>query len=249
MTDLERSVETERAHLPFRWRIVLPFGVLLLLTRATALADAETAFWAEFNWTPIWKKNFVMVISPSYRSDEQEVDGGGITRVTFDSIVGLPREWEVRGRFFLIGRDKEVGGAAFDQRIQIRVRHPLGVIERIEMAVLGGMVYERHFRGDEIADFNVYRPRVDWTARTLKWRLVPWGQQDFSFDHARGFFRTRTRVGLLKDLKRNNRIALAYQFQYTQDLTGSWTPQHAVFCRYWFGRRLRVKGRGGVDTE
>ena len=110
------------------------------------------------------------------------------------------------------------------------------------------MVYERHFRGEVVPDFNVYRPRLDWTARALKGELVPWGQQDLSFDRERGFFRTRTRIGLLKNLSKKGRFAVAYQFQYTGDRASRWTPQHAIFLRYWFGGSLYARGER-ADTE
>ena len=201
----------------------------------------ESAFWAEFNYTILSKEKFDWLVSPSYRSDEQEVNGRNMSRLTTDGIVRLSKDWEVRGRFFLIGRQKDLGGAAFDQRVQIRARHPIGRTKRGDISFLGGMVYERHFRGDVVPDFNVYRPRVDWEGRPLKWNLGPWGQQDLSFDHGRGFFRNRTRIGLFRDLRKHSRVALAYQFQYTQNAVGRWMPQHAIFLRYWFGGRLSAR--------
>jgi len=60
--------------------------------------------------------------------------------------------------------------------------------------------------------------------------------KDLSFD--------RTRIGLLKDLSKRRRFAVAYQFQYTENRAGQCTPQHAIFLRYWFGRLLSARGRG-----
>ena len=96
--------------------------------------------------------------------------------------------------------------------------------------------YERHFRGNEIPDFNVYRTRVELRMDGIKHE--PWLQQDFFFDHARGFFRTRTRGGVLWNFKHSQQIRLGYQFQYTQDRLGAWAAQHAVIFRYWFGSNL-----------
>jgi len=141
----------------------------------------------------------------------------------------------------MIGHGTEEDGVAFDQRVQILVRYPLFHFWNDAFAVDGGTLYERHFRGDQVADFNVYRQRADLSADD--WKYSPWAQQDFSFDHARGFYRTRTRAGLLWSLKSNNQIALAYQFQYTQRPGGGWWPQHALLFRYWFGRRLSFRGR------
>ena len=115
------------------------------------------------------------LVSPSFRTDEQEVNGRTMSHLTTDGIFALPKDWEVRGRFFVIGRDKEIGGGAFDQRVQIRVRHPIGKIETAKVHFLPGMVYERHFRGDAIPDFNVFRPRVDWFNSNEKMR--PYAQQ------------------------------------------------------------------------
>ena len=227
-------------------KILLLLWTSLLFPPGRALCQDQpaTAFWAEFNYTILSREKFVWLVSPSYRSDEQEVNGRSVSRLTTEGIVILPKDWEVRGRFFLIGRQKELGGAAFDQRVQIRVRHPIGSTKRGDISFLGAMAYERHFRGDFIPDFNVYRPRIDWEAGSLKWNLVPWGQQDLSFDHSRGFFRNRTRIGLFRDFKKHSRVALAYQFQYTQNAVGRWAPQHAIFLRYWFGKFLSAR-RGG----
>ena len=70
----------------------------------------------------------------------------------------LPRGWDFRGRFALIGRDTEVGkDYSFDQRIQFLIRYPLIDFRGGDLEVRGGTFYERHFRGDSVDDFNVYR--------------------------------------------------------------------------------------------
>ncbi len=96
----------------------------------------------------------------------------------------------------------------------------------------GGTLYERHFRGDEIADFNVYRKRIELSADD--WKFAPWTQQDLSFDHSRGFYPTHTRFGVLWNFKRDIQIALAYQYQYAQRPFAGWAPQHSLLFRYWF---------------
>jgi hypothetical protein len=63
---------------------------------------------------------------------------------------------------------------------------------------------------DAIPDFNVCRTRLEF--RGDGYRNQPWAQQDFFFDHGRGFFRTRTRVGLLWDLRRSQQLRVAYRF-------------------------------------
>ena len=216
-------------------------GTLLLLLWVPQPATAqgsrlwdEAALWAEFIYTlRSWEKA-VWVITPSIRSDEQEINSTFMTRVTTDATFALPREWEFRGRFFLIGRATELDKMVFDQRIQVLFRKTF--FRNDDVRLRAGLFYERHFRGDVIDDFNVYRTRLEF--RGDGFRHQPWAQQDFFFDHARGFFRTRTRVGLLWDLKRSQQLRLAYQFQYTEDLTGAWGPQHAVVVRYWFGEQL-----------
>ena len=40
-----------------------------------------------------------------------------------------------------------------------------------------------------------------------------------------------------------SQLLLAYQFQYTQNRAGEWTPQHAIVFRYWFGARISARGR------
>ena len=204
--------------------------------------DPKFAFWGEFIYTLLWRERLVWTVTPSIRTDEQEIGSDFVSRLTTEANVALPKDWELRGRFFLIGRQKEQNsGAAFDQRIQFLVRYPLTTFRNGELELDGGTLYERHFRGDEVSDFNVYRQRVEISADN--WKLSPWGQQDFSFDHSRGFYRTRSRIGLLWSSQQNKQIAVAYQFQYTQREPGTWAPQHAILFRYWFGQRLSARGR------
>jgi len=216
-------------------------GVLLLLLLVPQSAWAqgarlwdETALWAEFIYTlRSWEKG-VWVITPAFRTDEQEINSTFMTRVSTDATFALPREWEVRGRFSLIGHGTEFDDVVFDKRIQILFRRTF--FRNDDLRLLAGLFYERHFRGDAIPDFNVYRTRLEF--RGDGFRNQPWAQQDLFFDHARSFFRSRTRVGLLWNLRSSRQLRLAYQFQYTQDRTGVWGPQHAIVVRYWFGERL-----------
>ena len=109
------------------------------------------------------------------------------------------------------------------------------------LSLHGGTLFERHFRADRVGNFNVYRQRVELSADDRKYS--PWVQQDFSFDHQRGFFRTRSRLGLLWSMRTQIQIAVAYQFQYTQRPILGWAPQHSVLFRYWFGKRFSARGR------
>jgi len=226
--------------------------LLILLISSSGLAQSPTpplpetddpnfAFWGEFIYTILWRDRLVWTATPSLRTDEQEINANFVTRFTTEATLELPKAWQFRGRFFLLGRQKEGGGNAFDQRIQLLVRYPLTTIWKGEIYVDGSTLYERHFRGDEVADFNVYRQRLELMADY--WKYSPWLQQDFSFDHGRGFYRTRTRIGLLWTFQSESQIGVAYQFQYTQRELGTWAPQHAILFRYWFGRRLSARGR------
>ncbi len=82
--------------------------------------DPPFAVWGEFIYTVLGREKFVWTVTPSIRTDEQEINGNVVTRFSTEAIVALPKkEWELRSRLFIIGRAKEDGGAAFDQRIQI----------------------------------------------------------------------------------------------------------------------------------
>jgi len=232
--------------------LILGFLVLIFLIPTAGLAqnpapplpetdDPNFAFWGEFIYTVLWRERLVWTVTPSIRTDEQEINANVVTRFATEAILQLPRDWQFRGRFFLIGRQKEEDGNAFDQRIQFLIRYPLTRFWNGEINVDGGTLYERHFRGDQVKDFNVYRQRIELAADD--WRYSPWVQQDFSFDHARGFYRTRTRIGLLWTFDSQSQIAAAYQFQYTERELGTWAPQHAILFRYWFGRRFSARGR------
>ncbi len=203
--------------------------------------DPNLAFWGEFIYTVLWRERLVWTVTPSIRTDEQEIDANFMSRFTTEAILRLPKAWQFRGRLFLIGREKEEGGGAFDQRIQLLFRYPLTRFRNGKLSLDGGTLYERHFRGDQVADFNVYRQRFElWDEDT---KYSPWIQQDFSFDHSRGFYRTRNRIGLLWTLKAQSQIAVAYQFQYTERELDTWAPQHAILFRYGFGKRLSARGR------
>ena len=117
--------------------------------------DPNLAFWGEFIYTILWREKLVWTVTPSFRTDEQEINTDLVTRFTTEALLELPRQWQFRGRFFLIGRQEEGGGSAIDQRIQLLVRYPLATIWKGEIHVDGGTLYERHFRGDEVEDFNV----------------------------------------------------------------------------------------------
>ena len=200
----------------------------------------DVALWAEFIYTiHTWDK-VEWTVTPWIRTDEQELNSGTMTRVTTEAIVSLGETWDMRNRFFVIGRKDEARDkVVIDERIQILVRKRFLRFYDDRVRFRGGLFYERHFRGDAIPDFNVYRTRVELRGDGIKYE--PWTQLDFFFDHSRGFFRTRTRTGVLWRLPNNQQIRLAYQFQYTQDRSGEWAPQHAVVFRYWFG--TRVSGR------
>ena len=198
------------------------------------------AIWAEFIYTiRTWEK-VEWTVTPWIRTDEQELNSGAMTRVTTEATVRLNEEWNIRNRFFVIGRTDALGDVVIDERIQILLRKLFLRFWHDKIRFRGGLFYERHFRGDAIPDFNVYRTRLELRGDGVQ--NEPWGQHDFFFDHERGFFRTRTRVGFLWNLKNEQQIRLAYQFQYTQDRRGNWSPQHAVVFRYWFGSKLSWRG-------
>jgi hypothetical protein len=214
--------------------------LLLLLIPRTGGADEKYALWSDFVYTLRSGESLVWVVTPAFRTDEQEVNGRFTTRVSTALTWDLAPGWDLGGQFFLIGREAEVGDAAFDQRAQILLRYTLLRFHDDEIRIRGGTFYERHFRGDQVDDFNVYRQRFEMRADS--WRRAPGIQQDLFFDHARGFFRTRTRVGLLWSFETKKQVTLAYQFQYTQNRLGAWTPQHAIVFRFWFGQRLSARG-------
>ena len=216
-------------------------GLVLLLLAVPAPARAQesrlwddVAVWADFIYTLRSWDTVVWTVTPSIRTDEQELNTGFMTRVTTEATVVLPNWWDLRGKFFLIGRESELGDVFVDERIQVLARRTLYRNETLRFR--GGLMYERHFRGDRVPDFNVYRGRLELRGDAIK--NEPWAQQDFFFDHDRGFFRTRSRVGFLWNLRRARQIRLAYQFQYTKDRGGQWGPQHAIVFRFWFGEQL-----------
>ena len=227
------------------WRSRLLGALLLVATPGVGWAQEsrlwdKVALWAEFIYTLRSWEDANWVITPSVRTDEQELNSTGMSRVTTDVTFSLPDEWDIRPRYFLIGRLTEADDFVFDHRIQVLARKTLARLHDEKIRLRAGVFYERHFRGDAIDDFNVYRTRLELRGDEL-WN-EPWAQQDFFFDHDRGFFRTRTRVGLLWNLKHNSQLRIAYQFQYTQDRSGDWGRQHALVVRYWFGNRLSWRG-------
>ena len=228
-------------------RLTSTLLLLLCVSRTASAQEAqsvrfwdELAFWGEFIYTlRSWEK-VTWTITPSFRTDEQELNSSFMSRVTTEATIKLPEEWDVRSRFFMIGRETDLGNLVFDERIQMLLRKTFFRFWNDDIRFRGGVFYERHFRGDAIPDFNVYRTRLELRADGI--RNEPWVQQDFFFDKARGFFRARTRAGLLWNLKQNRQVRLAYQFQYTQDRDGDWGPQHAIVFRYWFGSTLSWRG-------
>ena len=235
---MERRVASKRG---------LVVGTLLLFLWIPRTGSAQgtrfwddAALWAEFIYTLRSSEEVVWTVTPSLRTDDQEINSTFMSRVTTEATLALPKEWDVRGRYFFIGHGAEVGDYSFDHRMQILLRKTLLRFWNDDVRFRGGLFYERHFRGDAIDDFNVYRTRLELRGDGI--RNEPWAQQDFFFDHARSFFRTRTRVGFLWNLRREQQVRLAYQFQYTQNRAGDWGPQHAIVFRYWFGSTLSWRG-------
>jgi hypothetical protein len=210
----------------------LILGALLLvlsIPRAGQAQDArvwdELAVWAELIYTIRTWDNVVWVVTPSLRTDEQELNSSFVTRVTTDATVRFSEDWDFRGRFFLIGHATELDDVVFDERIQLLLRKTLLRFRNNDVRFRGGLFYERHFRGDTIPDFNVYRTRLE--LRGVGIRNEPWGQMDFFLDNARGFFRVRTRVGFLWNLAREQQLRLAYQFQYTLPASSCQARHHS----------------------
>jgi hypothetical protein len=200
----------------------------------------EIALWSEFIYTiRDWEK-VEWTVTPWIRTDEQELNSGTMTRVTTEATVLFNEDWNLRSRFFLIGRENYIGDVVLDERVQFLLRRLFFRFADDKVRFRGGLFYERHFRGDSIPDFNVYRTRLELRGDGVK--NEPWGQTDLFFDHDRGFFRTRTRIGFLWNLPNAQQVRLAYQFQYTQSRDGEWAPQHAIVFRYWFGSTLSWRG-------
>ena len=223
-------------------RTLLPFALFaLFFPRGASAQDArfweDIAFWGEFIYTLQTWDRVEWTITPWIRTDEQELNSGTMTRVTTEAWVDFGDGWDIRNRYFAIGRkDEAQDEVVLDHRLQFFLRKLLGRIADDRVRVRGGIFYERHFRSDVIEDFNVYRTRVELRADGI--RYEPWTQLDFFWDSARGFFRTRSRTGVIWRLRNAQEIRLAYQFQYTQDRSNEWKPQHAVVFRYWFGSKL-----------
>ena len=201
----------DRRIAPKRRLIVGALLAALFIPRAGQAQDArfwdEIAIWAEFIYTiQTWDK-VVWTVTPWIRTDEQELNTGTMTRVTTEATVLLPKDWDFRGRFFMIGRQSDMNEFVLDERIQLLFRKLLTRFWDDKIRFRGGLFYERHFRGDAIPDFNVYRTRLELRGDGIPYE--PWVQQDFFFDHARGFFRTRTRAGVLWNLQNDQQIRLA----------------------------------------
>ena len=221
--------------------LILALLVTSLAPRSVKAQDArfweDVAFWGEFVYTIQTWDSVEWTVTPWIRTDEQELNSGGMTRVTTEAWVRLGDGWDIRNRYFAIGRmDEAEDEVVLDHRIQFFLRKLLGRAWNDRVRVRGGIFYERHFRSDAIPDFNVYRTRIELRGDGI--RYEPWTQLDFFFDQSRGFFRTRSRTGVIWRLRNRQEIRLAYQFQYTQDRSNQWSPQHAVVFRYWFGSKL-----------
>ena len=99
--------------------------LVLLLSRRTGAADEKYALWADFIYTLYSGQKVVWVVTPAFRTDEQDVNGRFTTRISTALTYDLAPGGNLRGQFFLIGRQAEVGEAAFDQRAQILLRYTL----------------------------------------------------------------------------------------------------------------------------
>lgn len=86
------EAHTLLAYNDLKCRRIIGFVLLVSLIPAPGLAqdptqpipeaeDPKFAFWAEFVYTLLWRDKLVWTVTPSFRKDEQELDGSFVTRL------------------------------------------------------------------------------------------------------------------------------------------------------------------------
>ena len=178
-------------------------------------------------------------MTTSFRSDEQEVNGTYVARLSTAGKIRLSRRFRFEPRVLFINQGKNFGGGTtWVTRPRFTLSWRLAEFANVHLT--SKTRYERHIRSDKVPDFNVYRQGFEF--REDHQKVSPWILQEFFFDNSRGFFRSRSRAGLIFNLRMSRQLSVAYQLQSTNRVVRGWEPQHAIVCRFWYGSRFSWRG-------
>jgi len=221
-----------------RLRLV-PLLLVVLICPFRAQAQS-LAFWGDLIFTFVQDKKLEWTAVGSFRSDGHLLPGTIFTRVSTEARFALfPRFW-LWGQYTFINE-----GTRADGRVDWNNRPQAGIIYRFrtfraDNDLTGQTRIERNIHIGGVAPSNDYRQAIE--LRNDKGKIAPWFWEELFFDNSRGFFRTRSRAGLIFNLREGRQLSVAYQFQSTQSAQAR-SPQHAIVARFWLGRRLSWRGR------
>jgi hypothetical protein len=219
----------------------VPFVLLAVLICPPHARAQSFAFWGDLIYTLVQNKQVEWTAVGYYRSDESLIPGTIFTRVSTEAKIAASSRLRLWVQYTLINEGEQASGRnSWNNRPQV------GLIYRLRTFGANNVVtsetrFQRNLRTGGESPSNDYRQAFE--LRNDKKRISPWFREELFFDNSKGFFRTRSRVGIIVNLKEGRQLALAYQFQSNKNDNGSWAPEHTIVARFWIGNHLSWRGR------
>lgn len=139
--------------------------------------------------------------------------------------VGLSKGISVSGGYMI--RNRDISGFGFDwnSRAVAQLNYTLYRFRSMELG--GATAYERQMGRPDVPDYNRYRQRFE--LESGKTGFSPWIYQDFTFLRD-GFYRSRSRLGMVWRSQRAYEFAVAYQFESIRvPLISAMIPRHTIY--------------------
>lgn len=199
-------------------------GLLLLVALRPAAAQ-RPALWSEVGLTLLRSERVAWTAITEFRTDQN------FPRNTFPALYNttvrfsVAKGWSLRGGYATFVRGNDRRRLGWQNTVNAGVMYPV-----FSSKVFGSTIYEHAWlpagRGER--DRLRQRFEVVWRAKE---RTSPFAYEDLSMENGRGFYRSRSRLGVSFDLPHGFQLRTGYQFQTLQQRRGAWVPRHAVLLQ------------------
>ena len=158
-------------------------------------------------------------------------------RSTTSARFRASHDWSVRVGYSSFLRGHDFVRLGWQRALSGGVSYPVGTPK-----LMGSTIYEHHWLPADLGERNRLRQRFEFT--WPKKKVAPWAYEDLTMENGRGFYRSRSRVGLLWDLPGAWQLRTGYQFQtIKQPATGMWAPRHAILLQLRTPALFDLRGR------
>lgn len=201
-------------------------GLLLLVAvQPLPAAAQDSALWSEVGLTLLRSERVTWTAVTEFRTEQN------FPRNTFPALYNttlrfsVAKGWSLRGGYatFIRGNDRRRLG--WQNTVNAGVTYPV-----FSSKVFGSTIYEHAWLPAGRGERDRLRQRFEMVWRA-KERISPFAYEDLSLENGRGFYRSRSRLGMSFDLPRGFQLRTGYQFQTLQQRTGAWVPRHAMLLQ------------------